>query len=53
MTQKKAKSNIFVYIVLALCAVIWLFPIIIAFVISMVLETINMYLLMRKSVISE
>ena len=32
MTQKKAKSNIFVYIVLALCAVIWLFPIIIAFV---------------------
>ena len=43
MTQKKAKSNIFVYIVLALCAVIWLFPIIIAFVKSFNINGLGNY----------
>ena len=43
MTKKNAKSNIFVYIFLALCALIWLFPIIIAFVKSFNINGLGNY----------
>lgn len=43
MTGKKIRSNILIYIVLIVCAVIWLFPIAVAFIKSFNINGLGNY----------